>query len=105
MMPIGVPTKVASSTIRSEPKIALAMPPASFGGGVISVKVASARPPTPRRSVSHRIQTSQNTPKAMAASDSVSATLVDALAAGVPARARVSAVGLRASGAVRRVRS
>ena len=37
-MPIGVPTQVASSTIISEPKIALARPPASAcGGGVISV--------------------------------------------------------------------
>ncbi len=43
MMPIGVPTKVASSTITSEPKIALAMPPASFGGGVISVSVLEAQ--------------------------------------------------------------
>ena len=55
--------------------MALARPPASVcGGGVIWVKVARSSPPTPRRTVSNRIQTSQNKPKAMAASDSVSAT-------------------------------
>jgi hypothetical protein len=79
MMPMGVPTKVASATITNEPKIALAMPPASFGGGVISVKVASASPPMPWRSVSHRIHTSQNTPKAIAASDSARAILLTRL--------------------------
>jgi hypothetical protein len=51
--------------------MALARPPTSLGGGVIWVNTAQAMPPTPRRTVSHRIQTSQNRPNAMAASDSV----------------------------------
>jgi hypothetical protein len=38
------------------------------------------RPPSPARRVSNRIQTSQNTPKAMAARDSVKRDLVRALA-------------------------
>ena len=75
MIPSGVPANVARITIRKEPHKALAMPPASLGGGVISVKVCHTRPPTPRRTVSNRIHTSQNTPKAMAASASPSATL------------------------------
>ena len=55
--------------------MALARPPVSAsGGGVISVNTDSVSPPMPRRTVSNRIQTSQNRPNAMAASDSVSAT-------------------------------
>ena len=54
--------------------MALARPPASLGGGVMSVNSASDMPPSPRRSVSHKIHTSQNTPNTMAASDSDSAT-------------------------------
>ena len=74
-MPIGVPSNVASVTIASEPKIALASPPISAcGGGVISVKSDRLMPPTPRRTVSTRIQTSQKMPNAIASSASVSAT-------------------------------
>ena len=68
-MPIGVPSSVARRTITSEPKIALARPPVSAcGGGVISVNSDSAMPPRPSRTVSIRIQISQNRPKAIAAS-------------------------------------
>ncbi|MNV95377.1 hypothetical protein D3C71_1902640 [compost metagenome] len=72
-MPIGVPISVASVTITSETKMAFARPPASLGGGVMSENSIRLRPPRPRRMVSHRIQISQNRPKAMAASASVSA--------------------------------
>src|SRR3954454_5569605 len=71
MMPMGVPTQVASITITNEPQRALAMPPASFGGGVISLNVAHASPPMPSLSVSQRIHTSQNIPKPIASSESV----------------------------------
>ena len=105
MMPIGVPTKVASSTITNEPKIALAMPPASLGGGVISVSVAQVRPPTPRRTVSQRIHTSQKTPKAIAASDSVSATWLTRLRrANLAARVSSQRLGVQ-SGVARASRS
>ena len=70
---MGVPINVAIATISSEPKMALAKPPASLGGGVISVSSASPKPPTPKRTVSHKIHTSQNRPNAIAASDSASA--------------------------------
>ena len=73
-MPIGVPIAVASVTIISEPKIALARPPVSAcGGGVISASTCQLSPPTPSRSVSNRIQTSQNTPNAIAAERQASA--------------------------------
>ena len=73
--PIGVPSIVASVTITTDPKIALASPPVSAcGGGVISVKSEIAIPPMPRRTVSIRIQISQNRPNAIAASARVSAT-------------------------------
>ena len=79
-MPIGVPSAVASVTITSEPKMALASPPTSAcGGGVISVSTCQLRPPTPSRSVSNRIQISQNTPNAIAPSDSVNATALTRL--------------------------
>jgi hypothetical protein len=75
MMPMGVPSSVANPTITTEPKIAFARPPVSAsGGGVISVKVASASPPTPRRTVSNRIHNNQKMPKAIAASDNTRAT-------------------------------
>jgi hypothetical protein len=73
MMPMGVPTNVASNTMTTEPKIALEIPPTSLGGGVICVNSATLRPPRPRRIVSHKIHTSQNTPNSMAASDKVKA--------------------------------
>ena len=69
----------ASATITMEPKIALEIPPASLGGGVIWVNSARSRPPIPRRRVSHRIQTSQNRPKPMAARDRNSAILLTRL--------------------------
>jgi len=54
--------------------MAFARPPVSAcGGGVISVKSESEMPPSPSRVVSIRIQTSQNRPKAIAASASESA--------------------------------
>ncbi|MNV95478.1 hypothetical protein D3C71_1903750 [compost metagenome] len=81
MMPMGVPISVASVTMVSEPKMALARPPASLGGGVISVNSIRLRPPRPWRIVSHRIQTSQNRPKAMAARASVSASWLTRLRA------------------------
>ncbi len=59
--------------------MALAIPPASLGGGVIWVSAAQVRPPSPRRSVSHRIQNSQNRPKAMAPIDRVSARMLTRL--------------------------
>ena len=72
--PMGVPKSVARPTIVNDPKMALARPPVSaMGGGVISVNTARLRPPMPKRMVSIRIQISQNTPKAIAASDSAKA--------------------------------
>ena len=71
---MGVPTNVASATIIREPQMALAMPPSSLGGGVICENSAKLRPPTPWRTVSHRIQTSQKTPNSMAAKDRASAS-------------------------------
>ena len=79
MMPMGVPMKVATSTIRKEPYIALAMPPGSLGAGVMAVSVSTLRPPMPSRTVSIRIQSSQNTPKAMAAIDRLSISLLTSL--------------------------
>ena len=79
-MPIGVPSSVARVTIASEPKIAFASPPISAcGGGVISVKSDRLIPPTPRRTVSTRIQISQKMPNAIASSASVSATALRSL--------------------------
>jgi hypothetical protein len=71
---MGVPTKVASSTIMNDPKIAFAKPPpSSLGGGVICVNKLRLKPPKPSRKVSHNIQSSQNTPNAIASSDKVKA--------------------------------
>ena len=50
--------------------IALSRPPVEPGGGVISVKTASERPPKPFHSSTPRISTSQPSPNAVAASDS-----------------------------------
>jgi hypothetical protein len=72
--PIGVPMKVASDTIMTEPKIEFASPPTSLGGGVISVNRAKDKPPRPKRMVSHKIQISQNNPNAIAMSERVRAT-------------------------------
>ncbi len=66
--------RVASVTITTEPKMAFARPPVSaIGGGVISLNTDSASPPNPSRTVSNRIHASQNRPKPIASSDSVSA--------------------------------
>ena len=71
---MGVPNIVANNTIIRDPKIALAKPPMSAcGGGVISVISDNDNPPKPRAIVSAKIQISQNTPNAMAASDSINA--------------------------------
>src|SRR5690606_23808896 len=86
LTPSGVPTYVPSSTRTKEPKIALAKPPVSLGGGVISENSAKLRPPRPNVMVSHRIQTSQNTPKAMALRDRVKATWLMRLRAAYRAR-------------------
>ena len=76
-MPIGVPIDVAIPTMINDPTMALARPPPSvFGDGVISVKVCADRPPMPSEKVVMRIQISQKRPNAIAASDSVSATLL-----------------------------
>ena len=69
---MGVPMKVATSTIRNEPKIALAMPPGSLGAGVMAVKACRLKPPSPSRMVSSKIHSSQKTPNAMASIDRLS---------------------------------
>jgi hypothetical protein len=77
---MGVPTNVASTTMIKDPAMALARPPPSVcGGGVIWVKTAADRPPTPRRMVSNRIHASQKRPKAMAPSDKVKAMALTTL--------------------------
>ena len=97
-MPIGVPSSVASVTIASEPKIALARPPLSaWGGGVISVKSDKASPPMPSRKVSIRIQTSQKMPNDIAASASVSATTLTRLRRACRRQARALARSREAS--------
>ena len=73
MMPMGVPTNVASNTMTTEPKIALEIPPTSLGGGVVCVNSATLRPPRPRRMVSRYIHSSQNPLHSMAASVKVKA--------------------------------
>ena len=55
------------------PTIGLSRPPAAPGGGVISVKTASDRPPRPFQSSTPRISTSQPRPNAVAASESAMA--------------------------------
>ncbi len=55
------------------PMIGLSRPPSAPGGGVISVKTVSDRPLKPSHSSTPRISTSQPSPKAVAASDSVMA--------------------------------
>ena len=101
MMPIGVPTKVASITIRNEPQMALSRPPASLGGGVISAQggpgqAADAQahglpqdPDQPEHAERHGRQRQRQR------------DLVDALARRVLALARLRRVG-RAEQAVRR---
>jgi hypothetical protein len=78
--PIGVPIRVATPTIASEPKIALDRPPPSeFGPGCDCVSNAHDMPPAPSATVSNRIQTSQNTPNTIAPKASVSATVLTRL--------------------------
>jgi hypothetical protein len=68
-IPIGAPMKTPKTVSIRLPTMALARPPALPGGGVISVKMASDRPPTPfQRSVAKTI-TSHAAPKAVAATD------------------------------------
>ena len=66
---MGVPMKVATSTIKKEPNMALAMPPASLGPGVMAVSACMLSPPSPKRMVSSKIHSSQKTPNAMASID------------------------------------
>ncbi len=79
MTPMGVPIKVAKTTMTKEPQMALAKPPTSLGGGVICVNRARLMPPKPKRKVSIRIQINQNTPKAMAATAKIRATVLTRL--------------------------
>src|ERR1700742_3959727 len=71
--PIGVPIRIAISDMIALPKKALSRPPSEPGGGVISVNNAGLIALMPLISAVHKIQTSQNNPKIVAATASVSA--------------------------------
>src|SRR5690348_5323565 len=73
-MPSGVPIATAMAVISRLPTIGLSRPPAAPGGGVISVKTASDRPPTPSHSRTPRMSTSQVRPNTVAAMASPAAT-------------------------------
>ena len=68
-MPIGAPIRIASSDIIRLPKNALSRPPSEPGGGVICVNSARFIAATPLTNAVSRIQTSQNRPNTVAASD------------------------------------
>src|SRR3546814_10148046 len=68
-MPIGVPIKTPITVISRLPTMALRRPPAAPGGGVISVKTSSDRPPKPSYSRVPRISTSTKIPTAAAKID------------------------------------
>ena len=72
--PIGVPIRIAISDMIALPKNALSRPPSEPGGGVISVNSAGLIALMPLISAVHKIHTSQNRPKIVAATASVSAT-------------------------------
>ena len=72
--PIGVPIAIAIRLMITLPKNALSRPPASPGGGVISVNRAMLSELMPLLRVVHRIQTSQNRPNIAASTDSTCTT-------------------------------
>src|ERR1700752_424501 len=84
-MPIGVPISTARNVRIRLPMIGFSSPPAEPGGGVISVNTASESPPKPFQRRTPRTQTSQPSPKSVAASDN---------AVAVPLRRRRAAYSL-----------
>ena len=78
MAPLG-PTATAMTVMATEPAMAFNRPPASPGGGVISVKTATLRPASPFHNSAPRISASQARPMPAATMHSVIITELRAL--------------------------
>ena len=66
-MPSGVPMTIAAAQINALPVMALSRPPASPGGGVLSVNTCNDRPPMPFHTRMPRMSASQQSPRTVAA--------------------------------------